>query len=242
MSKKGIFFAVVWLSAVCAAFAQKHATILEVPGINQYCKINEGGISVLPSGRLVTPAGQSIRITHDPFGLSISPDGKKAVTLHNGVITLIDLASMDALRVPSYDKTIASPIKDGSFLGVAFAPDSKTVYLSGGDNGAVIVYDTEKLRMIDSLSLNGKVNGTDYEDSFTSDLLLNEAGNELLVLDRGNFRLVRMDLKTRKITASVPSGRQPFGLSISPDKKTAFVANVGMYSYPLIKGATPKKC
>ena len=221
-------------------FAQKQATILEVPGVNQYCKIDLQGASVLPSGRFVTPAGQITRITHDPFGLSISPDGKKAITLHNGVITLIDLASMDALRVPSYDKIIISPIKDGSFLGVAFAPDSKTVYLSGGDNGAIIVYDTERLKMVDSLSLNGKVNGVNYEDSFTSDLLLNDANNELLVLDRGNFRMVRIDLATKTITASIPSGRQPFGLALSPDKKTAFVANVGMYSYPLIKGATPK--
>src|ERR1700712_1076628 len=142
--------------AVSGVFAQKQATILQVPGVNQFCRINEQGTSVLPSGRFVTPAGQSVRITHDPFGLSISPDGKKAITLHNGVITLIDLASMDALRVPSYDKTIISPIKDGSFLGVAFAPDSKTVYLSGGDNGAIIVYDTERLKMVDSLSLNGR--------------------------------------------------------------------------------------
>ncbi|MGZ3760652.1 MAG: bifunctional YncE family protein/alkaline phosphatase family protein [Mucilaginibacter sp.] len=240
MKSRFLITTVCCFGSVFASIAQKQATILQVPGVNQVSKINENGVSVLPSGRLVTPAGQTVRITHDPFGLSISPDGKKAVTLHNGVITLIDLASMEALRVPSYDKKIASPIKDGSFLGVAFAADSKTVYLSGGDNGAVISYDTEKLKRIDSLSLNGKVNGKDYEDSFTSDLVLNEANNELLVLDRGNFRMVRMDLRTKKITASISSGRQPFGLSLSPDKRMAFVANVGMYSYPLIKGATPE--
>ncbi len=52
--------------------------------------------------------------------------------------------------------------------------------------------------------------------------------------------MVRIDLATRKITASVKVGRQPFGLSLSPDGKTAFVANVGMYEYPLITGATPE--
>ena len=49
-----------------------------------------------------------------------------------------------------------------------------------------------------------------------------------------------IDLATRKITASVKVGRQPFGFSLSPDRKTAFVANVGMYEYPLITGATPE--
>jgi YVTN family beta-propeller protein len=240
MNNKIYLSVLLWLCTGLCVFAQKQVDILEVPGVNQYCKIDQQGVSVLPSGRFVTPAGKFVRITHDPFGLSISPNGKKAITLHNGVVTLIDLSSMDAIRVPSYDKKIVSPLKKGSFLGVAFSSDSKTVYLSGGDYGSIIIYDTEKLQRIDSLSLNGAVNGKDYQDSFTSDLLLNENNNELLALDRGNFRLVRIDLTTKKITASIPAGRQPFGLALSPDKKTAFVANVGMYSYPLIKGATPK--
>ncbi|HLG39988.1 MAG TPA: YncE family protein [Chitinophagaceae bacterium] len=214
----------------------KNYTILQVPAGNAFCKIEENGTSILPSGRFVTPAGETIRITHDPFGIAISPDGKKAVTLHNGVFTIIDLASMEHTRVPSYDNKIVSPLSNGSFLGVAFSPDSKTVFLSGGDNGAVIVYDITSFQRLDSISLNGKINGEDFNDSFTSDLLLNEAANELLVLDRGNFRLVRISLATNKITASIKAGRQPFGIALSPDKKTAFVANVGMYEYPLVEG------
>ena len=240
----------------------KKVTVLSVPAASQFCKIAPNGISVLPSGRFVTPAGDVIRITNKPFGMAISPDGKKAVTLHNGVFTIIDLATLQNTRVPGYNQKLVSPLTheplntpafktdsviqtiiptalpQGSFLGVAFAPDSKTVYLSGGDNGAVIVYDIEKLQRIDSISLNGKVNGTDFDDSFTSDLLLNATNNELLILDRGNFRLVRYNIIDKKITASIPAGRQPFGLALSENKKTAFVANVGVYSYPLIRGMT----
>lgn len=238
--KSNLLTLLVLLGAGNFALAQKQVNILQVPGINRYSKIDTAGTSVLPSGRFITPAGETIRITHDPFGLSVSPDGKKAVTLHNGVITLIDIASMNGIRVPAYGKKIASPLPNGSFLGVAFSPDSKTLYLSGGDNGAVIVYDAEKFIKTDSLSLNGNIGGKEYDDSFTSDLLFNTDKNELLVLDRGNFRLVRIDLGTKKITASINAGRQPFGLALSPDKKTAFVANVGRYAYPLISGATPQ--
>lgn len=209
---------------------------LQVPGRYQYATINEKGVSVLPSGRYVSPAGETIRITHDPFGMALSPDGKKMVTLHDGVFTVIDLPSLHAQRVPSYDNSLPSPLSNGSFLGVAFAADNKTIYLSGGDNGAVIVYDIEKMKRIDSISLNGTTAGITYDDSFTSDLLLNKSQNELLVLDRGNFRMVRINLESKRITASIPVGRQPFGLSLSPDKKLAFVANVGMYAYPLVEG------
>ena len=220
--------------------AQKNYQVLSVPGIKEWTHIDKHGTSVLASGRYVTPVGETIQITHDPFGMAVSPDGTKTVTIHNGVFTIINNETLDNTRVPSYDGSIPSPFSKGSFLGVAFSPDSKTVYLSGGDNGAVLVYDIDKMQRLDSISLNGIVDSIDYDDSFTSDLLLNAANNELLVLDRGNFRLVRIDLSTKKITASIKTGRQPFGLSLSPDLKTAFVANVGMYDYPLIPDITPQ--
>ncbi|HSO85140.1 MAG TPA: hypothetical protein VLQ91_01215, partial [Draconibacterium sp.] len=231
---------VLAISAGQTLRAQKKVEVLTVPAGNQFTQINKGGTTILPSGRFATPAGNFIQITNDPFGMAISPDGLKAVTLHNGVFTVIDLKTLETLRIPDYDKTIKSPLSNGSFLGVAFASDSKNVYLSGGDNGAVIKYDIENLTRLDSISLNGTVDGIEYGDSFTSDLVLDDVNNELLVLDRANFRMVRIDLNTRKLTASVNVGRQPFGLTLSPDKKTALVANVGMYSYPVITGATPE--
>lgn len=229
----------VVLSAACGSAANIEK-VLQVPGRDQYCKIDKKGVTVLPSGRYITMAGRAIPISNDPYGLAISPDGRKAVTLHDGVITLINLMNLKAQRIPSYDKKIPSPLKKGSFLGVAFAADSRYVYLSGGDKGDVVIYDTEKLALVDSISLNGKVNGEDFQDSFTSDLTFNPDKNELLVLDRGNFRLVRIDLTTKKITASIKVGRQPFGVALSLDHQQAFVANVGVYSYPLIIGATPQ--
>ncbi|GAB3780940.1 beta-propeller fold lactonase family protein [Spirosoma horti] len=207
-------------------------TTLQVPGRAEFCKIDTAGRSVLPSGRYVTPAGKTIRITNDPFGLALSPNGQRAVSLHDGVLTVYKLNELAATRIPDYAGKIPAALKEGSFLGVAFAPDNRTAYLSNGDKGRVLIFDTDQYQTIDSIALDG--NG--YTDSFTSDLLLN--GSELLVLDRANFRLVRIDLTTKQITASIPTGRQPFGLAISPDRKLAFVANVGLYAYPKVPGVT----
>ena len=143
----------------------KTVKVLQVPGKDQFCKIDINGITVLPSGRYATPVGEALRITNDPYGMAISPNGKKAVTLHDGVITIIDLKSLETQRIPSYDNSIPSPLPRGSFLGVAFSSDSKNVYLSGGDNGQVIIYNVEKLKKIVSISLNGIVDGIDYQDS-----------------------------------------------------------------------------
>ena len=65
--------------------AQKQYQVLTIPAIKEYTHIDRQGRSVLASGRYITPAGETIQITHDPFGMAISPDGKKTVTLHNGV-------------------------------------------------------------------------------------------------------------------------------------------------------------
>ncbi|HEX5667612.1 MAG TPA: bifunctional YncE family protein/alkaline phosphatase family protein [Chitinophagaceae bacterium] len=230
-------FIVIALVRSLSANAQKQVSVLEVPGRSEFTQIREDNSAVLPSGRYLKPAGKLVRITHDPFGMAVSPDGSRIVTLHNGVFSVIDANSLSVTRVPSYDKKIPSPLSNGSFLGIAIAPDNSTVYLSGGDNGAVIVYDIKTMSRLDSISLNGKIGDEDFDDSFTADLLLLEDGR-LLVLDRGNFRMVIVDPKTRKLLASVGTGRQPFGISISRDKKTVFVANVGMYEYPLITGAT----
>ncbi len=227
----------------CLAFATFSATAqpvnyLSVPGFKELAKIDPAGHSVLPSGRYVTPAEKMIRITHDPFGLAISPDQKVAITMHENAITIIDIATMQQKRIPEYYNKKESPLIKGAFMGVSFDTQKSLVYLSGGDEGSVIVYDYINYKKIDSIYLDGLFNGVKYQGSFTSDLIYNAPKDELLILDRGNFRLVRYSLTQKKITASIPTGRQPFGLALSPDKKTVLVANVGMYAYPLVEGTT----
>ena len=219
---------------------QKSYNTLQVPGRNKPTMIQKDGITVLPSGRFLRPAGKLTQITHDPFGLTVSPDGKKAVSIHNGVLTLFLLDKDSAIRIPDYEGKIPSPFTNGSLLGASFHSDSRRVYLSGGDNGEVIEFDCETLRKTDSISLNGTYLDSVYHDSFTSDLVFNARNNELLVLDQAYYRMVRIDLNTKKITASIPVGRLPFGIALSADAQHAVVANVGMYAYPLIDGLTPE--
>jgi DNA-binding beta-propeller fold protein YncE len=242
-----------YLLTFATTIAQKKVTTWQVPGANEYSKIDPEGYSVLCSGRYVTPAGKMARITRAPFGLKLTPDGKKALILHHtGVITLVDLTAdfktvagkggegTGITRIPSYDGKIPSALNEATFIGVAFSKDSQTAYLSGGDRGNVVIFDMNTLRKTGEISLDGTVGEQTFVDSFTTDLTIDHDKNELLVLDRGNFRLVRIDLATRRITASVKVGRIPFGIALSPDKKLCFVANVGLFEYPAVPGLTEK--
>ena len=222
----------------CINLQAQYKTSLQVPGKDQYASINLNDVSVLPSGRFVRPVGKVTRITHDPFGLTVSPNGKLAVALHNGVITIYHLDKDSVVRVPEYKRKAASPLPNGSLIGAAFYKDNKTIFLSAGDMGTIIAYDVEALKIVNTYSLNGKFMDSVFQFSFTSDLVYLESTNELLVLDQANYRMVRIDVDSKKITASIPVGRLPFGLAVSPDQQTAVVANVGMYAYPIIEGAT----
>lgn len=239
------FGLVVLLCSAHQFFAQRSDMVktLQVPGRNQYCQIDTlANRAILPSGRWVTPAGQVVRIAHDPFGLSISPDGRWAICLHDGFITRVALgpgSNLQVNQIPDYQKTLPSPLQGTAFMGVAFSKDSRHVYLSGGDNGLVIHFDVLNLKRIDTITLNQKVQDSSYAESFVSDLVMDTLHNQLLVLDRAHFRLVAIDPVTRQIKQSLPVGRQPFGLTLTPDSRFAFVANVGLYEYPLVPGVTP---
>ena len=235
---KKIFQAFAFLLGIQAIHAQQ---LIEVPGLTEFAKIDTHGYSVLPSGRYVRPAGKTLRITDDPFGLSLSPDKKWAITIHNAAFTRIDLTNYTSKRFPEFgtsDKN--SPYGKSSFLGIVFAQDSQSFYLSGGDAGNVHQVDILTGQVIRTISLDGKIGQRTFGDSFASDMVLMAEKNELLVLDQANYRMVRIDLATGTLSSSTPTGRLPFGISLSPNHQYAFVANVGMYAYPIVEGTTPQ--
>jgi YVTN family beta-propeller protein len=215
---------------------------LQPPGHDRYCEIRIDGESVLPSGRIVKPAGEVVRITHDPFGLALSPDGSIALAIHSNVLTLIETARpQEAIRLPSYDGTLKNPFEGkGSFMGAAITTDNAIAYLSGGDSGDIIVFNLKTLKSEQRISLNGWSSGKKYADSFVGDLILSEDEKLLYILDQFNFRFVIFDLQNSKVSRSIPVGRFPFGLAVSADGHFAYVANVGIFDYPLAPDLTPE--
>ena len=207
---------------------------LQVPGMDRYCTIDAGGESIIPNGRVVKPFGEFVRIAPDPFGLALSPDGSLALSVHNNLLTLIS-TSDNSIR------EVTAPFKDkGSYMGAAIKSDNKRVWLSGGDSGDIISMDLSSPENTKRISINGLCHGHDYHDSFVGDIILSEDETRLFILDQFNFRMVIMDVQKDKVLHSIPVGRFPLGIDISPDGKFAYVANTGVFDYPLAPGLTEK--
>ena len=209
----------------------------EVPGRLDYCKINENGISVLPSGRFVSPVGEKIRVHRAPYGLAVSNDGKFAVALHSGAVTLVEMSTSasQVSRFPEFDGKGIDIIKGASFVGASFSNNNRVVYLSGGDKGKIWMFDVILKKVIDSVDVN-QFHPEAPKEAFVTDILVDDVNDDLWVLDRAWFQLYRIGLKDKKLKAMIPTGRIPFGLALSAKNHKLLVANVGMYAYPVVPG------
>jgi len=216
------------------------------PSGSEYASIDKNGVTVLPNGRFITPAGKCIVLAPHPYGLTLSGNGNIAVTANSGVnplsITIVrDVLSNHPLvqQIPpgtSTDKGVLASV----FMGLAISPDNKTVYVAGGQENKIYLFDVntgESKGNIDCSSVSGNI---DYAHGYIGDLKLTKDGKTLFAVDQIGFRMVIIDTQTKKIVQSVPVGRYPFGICLSRDEKKAYVANVGMFEYSLIKEGTDK--
>ena len=211
--------------------------LVEPPAGDRYCQINVDGATIIPNGRVVAPMGKTVRIAPHPFGLALSPDGSVAVTANSGnrpfSVTILENPASgrpNVRQVPEgamNDKNLLEDV----FMGLAVTPDNEHVWVAGGQSNKLYLFDLKTGAKLDSIVCAQP----DHADGYLGDLVLTRDGNTLYACDQSNFRLVIADTRTRKVLNYVPVGRYPFGVTLSPDEKTAYVANVGMFEYQTVQ-------
>jgi YVTN family beta-propeller protein len=242
--KKSILLPILLLLMACdfQNNPKRHAVwIASAPGGDEFTHIEQQGKTVLPNGRYITPAGTSILTAPHPYGLTLSPDGNIAVTANSGTsplsITIVRnlLAQHPEVQQippgPSTDKGVLASV----FMGLAISPDNQTVYVAGGQENKIFLFDVLTGESKGSIDCSEVTDTTDYSHGYIGDLKLSEDGRTLYAVDQIGFRMVILDTETKMLKRSVAVGRYPFGICLSPDEKRAYVANVGMFEYALIK-------
>ncbi|MBC7374796.1 MAG: bifunctional YncE family protein/alkaline phosphatase family protein [Frankiales bacterium] len=127
------------------------------------------------------------------------------------------------------------------FMGLAYSPDGRTIYASGGSSGALQVIDVATAQVTSTLDLDATFGGRTWQGSYLGDLVLSKDGARLFVVDQANFRLVEVAVSPAGLTPlrSLPTGRYPFSVALSPDGTRAHVAAVGTYEYQPVQGFVP---
>ena len=231
-----LLFCFCILFSLQTAYAQtdEDRWIIQAPAEELYTQIDKQGKTVIPNGRLVQPAGKTWEVAPHPYGLVLSPDGSMAVTANCGIRPL----SVSILRGITEDYPSISQIPKGYgtekgvlaavYMGLAISPDNRELYVAGGQEGIVYIFDLATEQAIGQIACNGDWEGNTYSSSYIGDMVLDKAGKYLYAVDQMNFRMLVMDVESRELVQSVPVGRYPFGITLSPDESKAYVANVGM--------------
>ncbi|MGB3779773.1 MAG: hypothetical protein WA960_15535 [Tunicatimonas sp.] len=219
--------------------------IAQAPAGDRYAQIDTAGTTVLPNGRLLTPRGKTFRVAPHPYGLTLSRNGQIAISANSGTapfsISIINnvLGGQPRVRQIPEGADTDDDLLGAVFMGVALSTDNQTVYVSGGQENKIFLFDVASGEPRGEIS--GAVtgpDGTDYTDGYLGDMKLTRDGTTLYVVDQVGFRLLVIDVPSRTVTRNVPVGRYPFGLALSPDEQEVYVANVGMFAYQPIGGLT----
>ncbi len=206
---------------------------------------------VLPNGRLLWPRGRHVKIAAHPFGITLSPDGKTLLASCSGtepfaISILTDLAS-EAPRLEEIkadrERQRGKKIRDEEdeefrsvFMGLAVAPDNRTVFASSGNQGGVFLFDLVERKRLATISLNDDK----HENTFSGAMAMTRDGKRLFVLDQANYRVAMIDAEKRTVIGSLPAGRAPFSIALSPDERKLYVTNAGAFRYSLAEGYDPK--
>ncbi|HZO92678.1 MAG TPA: hypothetical protein VFB22_02835 [Candidatus Baltobacteraceae bacterium] len=237
------------LAAALLVFAPEaaHAAVVSyaAPAGNLPAEHWRGGAydAILPSGRIVTPAGTSVVTGMDGLGLALTPDGRFAIVSNDDagnsdVRSLLDaeatggssLAVVDTATMSVVDRFHAP--NETFWIGALAAADpanpAQTLVLaSGGASGVVDVFTLDEAGHLTpdavhaSIALPGAVAGT---------LVLSADGRRAYVVDTAGTAVDTIDLATRSAVGTPQLvGYAPFGAALAGDR--LLVTDEGLMRY-----------
>ena len=192
----------------------------------------------LPTGRTLDPAGTSADLGSMPLAMTLSPDGRKALVLLNGYREQgVQVVDRQTGRI---DQTL---VQTAAFLGIAFSPDGRTLYTSGGNQDVVYRYAwrDDRATLTDSLVLAVKrgPSGTRYPGG----LAPSADGRLLYVAENLADSLAVVDLSSARVVQRLATERWPYGVVVAKDGTKIAVAMsgfTGMTDCAIIRQAVAK--
>ena len=146
----------------------------------------------LPNGWSLTPVGQSLPLGDFPMNMAVSHDQSRLAITNNGQSTqhimlydLVEQRMLDSIEISK------------AWLGIHFAPDDRSLYVSGGNDNVVKQYSVEnnQLALLDSMII-----GEPWPSKISvAGLDLNEQAGLLYTVTKDDSALYVADLADQRV-------------------------------------------
>ena len=187
------------------------------------------GVTLLPNGWKIQPAGRHILVGDLPLAMIESPDGKSLIITNNGYAKPT-LAVVDLTRGYIASKTTL----DHAWLGLAWHPDGRRVFSSGAGQTTVNEFYVASNRLTaggvyalgrDTQRPMPGINRPEpVEQSFVGGIAIDPSGRYLYAVHVLGEALTMVDLKSGLVRRTVDVGAEPYTCVVSPDGKTVYVS------------------
>ena len=206
-----------------------------------------GGVTLLPNGWKIAPAGRHVQVGSLPLALTESPDGRYLFIASNGylkpAVTVVDVKT---------ERVVDTLVLDHAWVGLALHPDGRRLYVSGAGNSTVHElrwetrtvtprpeegeevrpYLTKVLARGDDLVLGrpmpipreGPNRPEPVPQSFIGGLAVSPDGSRLFAVHVLGQLVSAVDLRTGHVLRSITLDAEPYGCALSPDGSTLFVS------------------
>jgi YVTN family beta-propeller protein len=188
------------------------------------------GAPRLPTGARLDPVAGSWAVGSMPLAMALAPGGGQIVVLLNGWreqgIQVIDR------RTGQIAQTLLQP---AAFLGLAFSPDGRSLYTSGGNQDVVYRYDWTggRATLADSVALAVKQpnrSGTSYP----AGIGVSRDGTHLYVAENLFDSVAVVDVASKRVVQRFATERYPYGVAVAPDGRV-FVSAWGGNTIAMFK-------
>jgi DNA-binding beta-propeller fold protein YncE len=156
------------------------------------------GFVQLPNQWRLNPAGRQIEVGDLPLNIQLHPTGQFAAVLHCGMreheVAILDLN-------PVARKIVSRVTIPQGFYGLAFSPDGRQVYASGGEFDRVHVWDFDKGLLHNARTVDIK---SGAQRMVAGGLALDPAGRELFVAAVWADAVVRVPLDNPENRVVIP--------------------------------------
>jgi YVTN family beta-propeller protein len=206
-----------------------------------------GGVTLLPNGWKIAPAGRHVQVGSFPMAMVESPDGRTLFVASNGYlkpsITAVDIKSQ---------RVVDTLVLDHAWLGLAWHSDGTRFYVSGAGNNTVheirwatrrvvppadengewpAAFDTKVLVRGDDLVL-GRPMGTPGQgsnrdpvpQSFIGGLAVSPDGARLFAVHVLGMLVSVVDLKSGIVERTISLPAEAYTCAVSADGSTLFVS------------------